>query len=64
MDKVLIHVPRGFFSANVLDPETMEIVGSASQIYSDGGWAVHTREWAGYTPASWCIVLDDNKQSD
>jgi hypothetical protein len=42
--------------AHVLDDQG-NIIGDANQMYSDGGWAVHTKPFGGYVPSSQIIFV-------
>src|SRR5438477_11596304 len=57
--KFLLRIDEEFSStyAEVLDSEG-NVIGSANQMYSDGGWAVHTVPFAGYVSPLQVVFVD------
>lgn len=57
--KFLLRIDHEFSStfADVLD-SCGNVIGSATQMYADGGWAVHTKPYAGYVEPSQIIFVD------
>ncbi|MFL6437723.1 MAG: hypothetical protein ACJ71Q_09100 [Terriglobales bacterium] len=57
--KFILRIDHDFSSsfADVLD-STGNVIGSANQMYSDGGWAVHTVPFAGYVSPSQIVFVD------
>ena len=57
---LLVRDPDSKTWARVIN-EKGEQIGDANQMYSDGGWAVHTRPFAGYVPPSQVEFVGESK---